>query len=96
MTASSFGMALFGMVWLLRVRAEIKRCSKCQRHGERQKRTANQRPISRSTTFFTIDGAISPRRESTVMTPLAESATFCEVHGYRPMEDGELLVYFTV
>lgn len=81
-------MALFGMVWLLRVRAEMKRCAKCQRRNER----ANQRPVSRATTFFTIEGATTPS-QAAPRTPVAEPTTFCEVHGFIPPEEGKIIVF---
>ncbi|ENN80083.1 hypothetical protein YQE_03486, partial [Dendroctonus ponderosae] len=72
-----YDMALFGMVWLLRVRAEMKRCAKCQRRNER----TSQRSVSRATTFFTIDGAVTPNLIAPSV-PATESTTFCEVHGF--------------
>ncbi|KAL1505204.1 hypothetical protein ABEB36_004818 [Hypothenemus hampei] len=69
-------MALFGMVWLLRVRAELKRCAKCQANGRRTER----RSVSRATTFFTIDGAVDDIRSSAQKED--EGTTFCEVHGF--------------
>ncbi|XP_076251236.1 MAGUK family member discs large 1 isoform X2 [Rhynchophorus ferrugineus] len=86
MTRPTADMALFGMVWLLRVRAEMKRCAKCQRREARM----NERPASRATTFFTIEGAATPLGDqSSVRTPVVEPpTTFCEVHGYvAPKED---------
>ncbi|XP_066259359.1 disks large 1 tumor suppressor protein isoform X2 [Euwallacea similis] len=83
MTVRTYGMALFGMVWLLRVRAEMKRCSKCQR----SRAQTNQRPVSRNTAFFTIDGSITSNQASATRTPVAEPTTFCEVHGYLPVDD---------
>ncbi|XP_048526145.1 disks large 1 tumor suppressor protein isoform X5 [Dendroctonus ponderosae] len=78
-----YDMALFGMVWLLRVRAEMKRCAKCQRRNER----TSQRSVSRATTFFTIDGAVTPNLIAPSV-PATESTTFCEVHGFvSPDED---------
>lgn len=79
-------MALFGMVWLLRVRSEMKRCAKCRRQDIAQ---AEER--ASASTFFTIDtnpnvsvpgpGSLSPGH---VLAP----TTYCEVHGYNPRKEG--------
>lgn len=47
MTAAT--MALFGMVWLLRMRAEMRRCSKCRREGHT--------PSDSTAPIFTVEGA---------------------------------------
>ncbi|XP_030757882.1 disks large 1 tumor suppressor protein isoform X4 [Sitophilus oryzae] len=88
--ASAIGMALFGMVWLLRVRAEMKRCAKCQRR-EAARAASGRQATSRATSFFTIEGAATPTSgQGTLRTPVVEPppTTFCEVHGYvAPKED---------
>ncbi|EEZ98386.2 hypothetical protein TcasGA2_TC000850 [Tribolium castaneum] len=77
------GMALFGMVWLLRVRSEMKRCAKCRRqevlHAEER---------ASASTFFTIDApSAMPSTGTASPGPLAPT-TYCEVHGYNlPKED---------
>lgn len=80
-------MALFGMVWLLRVRAEMKRCAKCRR----QDLTQNDERTSSVTTFFTIDApaplsAAETAASANVLTP----TTYCEVHGYNPRKEGKI------
>ncbi|XP_060524064.1 disks large 1 tumor suppressor protein isoform X4 [Cylas formicarius] len=80
-------MALFGMVWLLRVRAEMKKCAKCQR----KQRETKDRSASRATTFFTIEGAAGTplSAQTSRTTPAVDGpSTFCEVHGFVvPKED---------
>lgn len=91
MRLSSDGMALFGMVWLLRVRSEMKRCAKCRRQDVTQQQLEDRASTS---TFFTIDtspnlplapstGTISPGHS---LAP----TTYCEVHGYNPRKEGKL------
>lgn len=85
----SDGMALFGMVWLLRVRSEMKRCAKCRRQD-----VAQLEERASTSTFFTIDtspnvtipppGTISPGHS---LAP----TTYCEVHGYNPRKEGKVL-----
>lgn len=74
-------MALFGMVWLLRVRSEMKRCAKCRRQAaQTEERTS-------VATFFTIDAPVAPQASDSggLMGP----TTYCEVHGYNPPKEGE-------
>ncbi|XP_049821403.1 discs large homolog 1-like protein isoform X12 [Aethina tumida] len=86
------GMALFGMVWLLRVRSEMKRCAKCRRHELQQQQmeaaTADRRSAASQATFFTIDAPVPP--------PVTDShspghtlgpTTYCEVHGFNPRKE---------
>ncbi|XP_063911559.1 disks large 1 tumor suppressor protein isoform X4 [Zophobas morio] len=77
------GMALFGMVWLLRVRSEMKRCAKCRRQE-----VVHTEERASASTFFTIDApAALPSTGSASPGPLAPT-TYCEVHGYSlPKED---------
>ncbi|XP_045483674.1 disks large 1 tumor suppressor protein isoform X4 [Harmonia axyridis] len=84
------GMALFGMVWLLRVRSEMKRCAKCKRQQQHQQRpNLGLDDGASAATFFTID---APTTATSLNTPspghsLAHT-TYCEVHGYNlPKED---------
>ncbi|XP_044762452.1 disks large 1 tumor suppressor protein isoform X4 [Coccinella septempunctata] len=83
------GMALFGMVWLLRVRSEMKRCTKCRRQQHQQRPNFGLDDGASAATFFTIDPPTTP---TTLNTPspghsLAPT-TYCEVHGYNvPKED---------
>ncbi|KAL3279964.1 hypothetical protein HHI36_017469 [Cryptolaemus montrouzieri] len=80
-------MALFGMVWLLRVRSEMKRCTKCRR--QQQKQNLAVEDGASAATFFTIE---APSTVTTLNTPspghsLAPT-TFCEVHGYSLPKEG--------
>lgn len=83
-------MALFGMVWLLRVRSEMKRCAKCRRQAE-QVSTPAQTDAASQSTFFTITEAVG----TGVTTPSPGHSlgpgptTFCEVHGFMPPKDGK-------
>lgn len=80
MTRPSFKMALFGMIWLLRVRSEIKRCAKCRRDCSKE-----TFPCS---TYFSVD----PAQNATV-SPTTGPTTYCEVHGYNPPEEGKNIEY---
>ncbi|XP_068910812.1 disks large 1 tumor suppressor protein isoform X7 [Tenebrio molitor] len=77
------GMALFGMVWLLRVRSEMKRCAKCRRQE-----IVHTEERASASTFFTIDApSAMPSTGTASPGPLAPT-TYCEVHGYSlPKED---------
>lgn len=82
-------MALFGMVWLLRVRSEMKRCAKCRRqelsHTEERTSVPN---------FFTIDttGPLHGAESVTTLGTVSAPTTYCEVHGYNPPKEGKLLL----
>lgn len=65
-------MALFGMVWLLRVRAEMRRCAKC-RH---EKISANPLP-NRS---FRINNNVNSAGRL--------DNHYCEIHGYIHQKPG--------
>nr|CAH7768528.1 unnamed protein product [Callosobruchus chinensis] len=90
------GMALFGMVWLLRVRSEMKRCAKCRKDRqewmERQSQQRQQRTPASCSTFFTIDApppgvdtmAVATVTDADILGP----TTYCEVHGYNPPKEG--------
>lgn len=85
------GMALFGMVWLLRVRSEMKRCTKCKRQQHHQRNNFGLDDGASTATFFTID---APTAVTTLNTPspghsLAPT-TYCEVHGYNLPKEGEV------
>lgn len=79
-------MALFGMVWLLRVRSEMKRCAKCRR----QEITQAEDRVS-TTTFFTIDTNIPATTQTTNTSPghALAPTTYCEVHGFNPRNEGK-------
>lgn len=83
-------MALFGMVWLLRVRAEMKRCAKCRR--QEQNVSPEERGPSTST-FFTIEGnaTLPPATEAVSPGHALGPTTFCEVHGFNPPKEGKFL-----
>lgn len=74
-------MALFGMVWLLRVRSEMKRCAKCRRQQQEMINVEDRASVS---TFFTID---APSVAPTGSSPVGPT-TFCEVHGYNLPKEG--------
>lgn len=85
LTMTPLGMALFGMVWLLRVRSEMKRCAKCKRHDMAQ---AEER--ASTTTFFTINTpSIVPRPDTASPGHTLAPTTYCEVHGFNPPKEGE-------
>lgn len=80
-----FGMALFGMVWLLRVRSEMKRCAKCRRQEMAQ---AEER--ASAATFFTIDTPTTvPCPDTASPGHTLAPTTYCEVHGFNPPKEGE-------
>ncbi|XP_031338101.1 uncharacterized protein LOC116167008 [Photinus pyralis] len=83
LTMSPYSMALFGMVWLLRVRSEMKRCAKCRRQELAQ--AEDRAPPA---TFFTIDTPNAVPCPDTV-SPSHNLAptTYCEVHGYNPPKE---------
>lgn len=86
----SDGMALFGMVWLLRVRSEMKRCAKCRR----QDLTQMIEDRASTSTFFTIDASPNiqlPPPTDNAINPGHSLAptTYCEVHGYNPRKEGK-------
>lgn len=84
-------MALFGMVWLLRVRSEMKRCAKCRRQAE-QSGTPAQTDAASQSTFFTITEAAGTGVTSTPSPGHSLGpgpTTFCEVHGFMPPKDGK-------
>ncbi|XP_054265727.1 disks large homolog 4-like isoform X2 [Macrosteles quadrilineatus] len=83
-------MALFGMVWLLRMRAEVRRCAKCRREEARwlQENAKPPEPHDAAAApIFTVERAqmssAPPPPPPAPRTP----RTFCEVHGYRRKED---------
>ncbi|KAK9884868.1 hypothetical protein WA026_009093 [Henosepilachna vigintioctopunctata] len=86
------GMALFGMVWLLRVRSEMKRCTKCRRQQQQQRLNMATDDGASAATFFTID---APTAVTNVNSPspghsLAHT-TYCEVHGFNLPKEGKVL-----
>lgn len=95
----SIKMALFGMVWLLRVRAEMRRCAKCRReelqHKQQQQqqqqqiqqKQLQQRQESLQSSYDHVS-ASSAATFYTLDTP-GPGGTYCEVHGYVPPKEGE-------
>lgn len=94
-------MALFGMVWLLRVRSEMRRCSKCRREElAAQQQQPNQQhgpqkrnPPGQTNQLDTPDAITSSVNTLfTVDTPgtSAPTTSYCEVHGYYPHKEGIL------
>lgn len=94
-------MALFGMVWLLRVRSEMRRCSKCKRdemltqqhsqHGHQQQHHQHNRPTS--SLLQTPEDGLTMSSANTLFTLDTPGATgpagsYCEVHGYVAPKEG--------
>lgn len=94
-------MALFGMVWLLRMRAEMRRCAKCRREEarwlnenaalEEPQNVAVQTASGPVAPIFTVESACSESAGAPPPPPPAPKTprAFCEVHGYR-RKQGEL------
>lgn len=92
-------MALFGMVWLLRVRSEMKRCAKCRReHDEflHQQTLLQQQTMS---SVNSIDEHMSASTYFTLDTPgpgpgnlSGAGPSYCEVHGYVPPKEGKKFI----
>ncbi|XP_046739384.1 disks large 1 tumor suppressor protein isoform X11 [Diprion similis] len=92
-------MALFGMVWLLRVRSEMRRCAKCRREEILAAQQEHQTSIqdSRSTlhqpTSATHQASDTLNTSATTLftldTPGASgpAGSYCEVHGYIPPKE---------
>ncbi|KAG8268785.1 hypothetical protein J6590_017030 [Homalodisca vitripennis] len=84
-------MALFGMVWLLRMRAEMRRCAKCRREEARwlqenaQEDRHDAAAAAASAPIFTVESAQVDTSSAPPPPPPAPRTprTFCEVHGYR-------------
>ncbi|XP_057666182.1 disks large 1 tumor suppressor protein isoform X6 [Diorhabda carinulata] len=82
------GMALFGMVWLLRVRSEMKRCAKCRRELKEKQLEQEQKASASCSTFFTIDAPTVLPSTETLLTPeRLGPTTYCEVHGFNPPKE---------
>lgn len=84
-------MALFGMVWLLRMRAEMRRCAKCRREEARWlQENAAQAPEAHDASaapIFTVERAQMDTSAPPPPPPAPRTPrTFCEVHGYRRKE----------
>lgn len=90
------GMALFGMVWLLRVRSEMKRCAKCRREYIREKQLEQQQRTPAScSTFFTIDApTVLPSSETLITPERMGPTTYCEVHGFNPPKEGKFRIFY--
>lgn len=75
--ASSGHMALFGMVWLLRLRSELRQCSQCTKCARAQRqRDYRNMPGSSDAPIFTVEPSTHPGGEP--------GLGFCQVHGYVP------------
>uniref|UniRef100_A0A8D8Q7U4 Uncharacterized protein n=1 Tax=Cacopsylla melanoneura TaxID=428564 RepID=A0A8D8Q7U4_9HEMI len=77
-------MALFGMVWLLRLRSELRQCSQCRSDAhQRAHHRNNMMPGSSNAPIFTVDGSAHPA--------VGPDLTFCQVHGYvsHPSKEGK-------
>jgi len=91
----SIKMALFGMVWLLRVRAEMRRCAKCRREEMQQKQQhqqqQQQQQQQRQESLQSSDDHLSASSAATFYTldTPGPGGTYCEVHGYVPPKEGE-------
>lgn len=88
----SIKMALFGMVWLLRVRAEMRRCAKCRREEMQQKQQQQQQQLQlRQESLQSSEDHMSASSASTFYTvdTAGPGGTYCEVHGYVPPKEGE-------
>ncbi|XP_050500628.1 disks large 1 tumor suppressor protein isoform X3 [Diabrotica virgifera virgifera] len=82
------GMALFGMVWLLRVRSEMKRCAKCRRELRERQLEQQQRTPASCSTYFTIDApTVLPSTENLLTPERMGPTTYCEVHGFNPHKE---------
>jgi hypothetical protein len=91
----SINMALFGMVWLLRVRAEMRRCAKCRREEMQQKQQQQQQQQQqlqlRQESLQSSEDRMSASSASTFYTldTPGPGGTYCEVHGYVLPKEGE-------
>ncbi|CAH0558819.1 unnamed protein product [Brassicogethes aeneus] len=89
----SIDMALFGLVWLLRVRSEMNRCSKCQsrQHTVHAPIVTAEVQATPSTSTFYLD-PLPPVQASGSRSPGHSSGptTYCEVHGYNPRKEGNI------
>jgi hypothetical protein len=91
-------MALFGMVWLLRVRAEMRRCAKCRREEMQQKQQQQQQQQQqhqqRQESLQSSEDHISTSSATTFYTldTPGPGGTYCEVHGYVPPKEGECAI----
>ncbi|KAI5750444.1 hypothetical protein M8J76_015606 [Diaphorina citri] len=79
LAAPSSPMALFGMVWLLRLRSELRQCAQCRSDAHRRARYEQlmqhrNMPGSSNAPIFTVDTSTQPGT--------GPDLTFCQVHGY--------------
>lgn len=74
-------MALFGMVWLLRMRAEMRRCAKCRREEARwlNENAASEEP--QNAAVQTASGPVAPI--FTVESACSESVGAPQPHASR-------------
>lgn len=86
-------MALFGMVWLLRMRAEMRRCAKCRREEARWRReeSASSAPDAASAPIFTVDSA----QLGASVAPHPAPGSYCEVHGFVPRKEGKKVTIYS-
>lgn len=95
-------MALFGMVWLLRVRAEMRRCAKCRREEARwlqERHDAGTSGAAAAAPIFTVESAVKVDASTSPPPPppaprTPRPRTFCEVHGYRRKEGIRLTLLY--
>ncbi|XP_046415186.1 disks large homolog 4 isoform X5 [Neodiprion virginianus] len=92
-------MALFGMVWLLRVRSEMRRCAKCRREEilaaqqEHQTSVQDSRSTIHQPNSATHQASDTLNTSATTLftldTPGASgpAGSYCEVHGYIPPKE---------
>lgn len=96
----NYEMALFGMVWLLRVRSEMRRCAKCRREQlQHQQQQQQQQQLQTPSIQGTLDDRASQSTFFTIDTPgpapvpspghSLGPTTFCEVHGFMPPKEGK-------
>lgn len=96
-------MALFGMVWMMRVRSEINRCSKCHQddlqinnyqHQYQQfndfcrKKNLPQTPEEEEEKEEDEFKMSANNSVFTVDSPTALPNSYCEVHGYITLKEG--------
>lgn len=81
-------MALFGMVWLLRMRAEMRRCAKCRREEARWRQEhADDTHDAASAPIFTVE---SSRLGASAAPAAPAPGSYCEVHGFVPRKEGRI------
>lgn len=73
-------MALFGMVWLLRVRAEMRRCAKCRREAAQREDAAvaprRQRSVEQQTDASFSGCIVQSRSADDILSPATTTTSF--------------------